>query len=453
MLLEKYRWGIGLVALAILLSFLPPVKGSGELRIPLAGYAAAFFWLLGLSVLAGVLFPLAAKVGDWLKNSAELKYACSQFRKASGRHRLTVAGLLVAIGMAAGMGILVKSFEQTLTSWIDYLLKADLYVATAGAANAENLNRISEETWRKITGYESVDGVDTLRRYTIQIEGKNTFLAGATYNENSDRRLRLIWVEEPENPHPDSLKELGPNDVVPIWVSESFTRRFGWGKGTQANVPIQGKDRQFSVLGVYADYGSETGTILMDRRITAEWFGDQAINNLAIYLKKEADAERILQRIESDFPALVTRTNSNLRSESLKVFHQTFAVTYALEAIAVFVAVAGLGMALVGLLLDRRQELVTLKEIGFTRLRIATATMWEGLGLGVIGAIGGVVLSLALGHLLVYVINRQSFGWTLSYHVPVASILGLCLLTLLTAAVVAFSVGWFGAKLKGEQEG
>ena len=99
-------------------------------------------------------------------------------------------------------------------------------------------------------------------------------------------------------------------------------------------------------------------------------------------------------------------------------FRQTFRVTYALEGIAVLIAVAGLGLAMTGLLLERKDELRTLKEIGLTRNRIARAAMWEGFGLSLAGAGGGIVLSLVLGYLLVYVINLQSFGWTLDLTIP-----------------------------------
>ena len=170
-------------------------------------------------------------------------------------------------------------------------------------------------------------------------------------------------------------------------------------------------------------------------------------------MNQGTDPETARTAFKKEFPNLVIRTNEKLRNESLTIFHRTFSVTYALEAIAIFVAVAGLGMALAGLLIDRKSELTTLKEIGFTRRQIATATLWEGLGLGIVGTLGGLILSLALGHLLIFVVNRQSFGWTLDYQIPLMSLLSLGALTIATSGIVAFCVGWFGAKLRREQEG
>jgi putative ABC transport system permease protein len=449
-ILRKPWIGVGLVVLAIGLSLLPPIHGEGELRIPLAGYGSALSWLLGLSILAGLLFPLVRRVLAFFGGTnVSAKYAASQFRNPEGRHRLTAAGLLVAVGMAAGMAILVSSFEHTLTSWIQNLLKADLYVATAGTANISNENRILPDTWAAIEAHPDVEGVDLLRKMLVRIDGRETWLAGANYNQKSDRRLRLIWVTEPEDADAEHLKRPLAAGAIPVWVSETFARRF---PGETIVLPINGEDVLARVMGVYADYGNERGTVLVHRSWIVRWFNDRSVNSVAVYLKPGEDAEMIRGEFASQFPYLVTRSNRTLREESITIFHQTFSVTYALEAIAIFVAVAGLGMALAGLLIERRPELRTLREIGFSRRQIASATMWEGLGLGLVGTVGGVLLGLALGHLLIFVVNKQSFGWTLSYHVPVLLIGAIVLLTLLTAMLVAFCVGRYGSKLRAEQE-
>jgi putative ABC transport system permease protein len=148
----------------------------------------------------------------------------------------------------------------------------------------------------------------------------------------------------------------------------------------------------------------------------------------------------------------MARTNEKLRTESIRIFHQTFAVTYALEAIAVIIAVSGLGLALAGLLLERRNELATLRALGATRRGIALASMWEGFGLALVGLAGGYVLSFFLGWVLIHVINPQSFGWTLSYRVPWISFAALAVVTLATAALVSWTVGYRNANLKSDRE-
>ncbi len=447
--LLRMPWlGVVFTLLAAGLSLLPPlVTGAGHI-IPLGGYLAALLFLAGLSILAGLLFrPLCRllRLGD---SSPLRTYAASQFRQPEGRHRLAAAGLLAAFGMSAAMGILVASFENTLTAWIRQLLKADVYIAAAGADSVSSGDRISEEVWRAIGSREGVDGLDRIRVYPVTISGQEAWLAGSHYNR-SDRRLRLIWLNRPADTGADALEKAGDDDF-PCWINEPFSRKFGANRGDRFPVPTPAGPRTVRVAGVYADYGSERGTVIVAQRFTREWFDDTSVNNLAVFLEPGVDAERWINAFREDHPGLVARTNRKLREDALALFRQTFRVTYALEAIAVVVAVAGLGLAMVGLLLDRKAELSTLRELGWSRRQIAAAAAWEGLGLSLVGALGGLVLALILGLLLVYVINRQSFGWTLDLAVPWLSFAGLVAALLATGAVVSWFVGNRIANLRSD---
>ncbi len=450
-LLRRWPLGLGFLVIAGVLAYLPPVVLPGGTVVPLGGYLAAMALVLSASILMGLLFrPVARLLG--LGNTDPMRrYAGSQLRRPEGRHRLTAAGLSVAIGMSAAMAILVASFETTLTSWIQQLLKADLYVAAAGTSSVANSNFISARSWKRIELMPGVAGADKLRRYTISLEGKDVFLGGAEYNDDAERFLQLIWIVRPPHTGPDALA-VSDNGETPAWVSESFARRFGVSPGDEMELPTPAGKKSVRISGVYAEYGNETGTILVGRDQTSRWFADESLSNMAIYVEEGADVERLLEAIRVEFPGLVARTNERLRSESIRIFHQTFAVTYALEAIAVIIAVTGLGLALAGLLLERRQELATLRSLGATRRAIARASLWEGMGLALIGLAGGYVLSLLLGWILIHVINPQSFGWTLQYRVPWASFAALAAVTLISAGLVSWWVGYRNATLRSDRE-
>jgi len=448
-LLRNIPLGAGLVVVALACSQVPPVRTGAGVTIPLGGYAAALFFVLGASILLGLLFrPLAlclrGRGGDPLRS-----YAASQFRRPEGRHRLTAAGLAVAIGMSAAMGILVSSFESTLTGWIRQMLKADLYVSGVGTSSIANVSILPEETWRAVAGREGVAGVDVLRRYDIVLDGRDTFLAGVAYQDDPERYLRLMWLDPPAD---DGPRALLPTDdsPVPTWVNESFTRHSGQRKGDVIELPTPEGPKRAIIAGVYADYATETGAVLVARELTSEWFGDDDVSQMSVYVEDGVDVERIRDEMRADFPALSVRTNERLREESLRIFHQTFSVTYALEAIAVIIAVTGLGLALAGLLLERVHELTTLKSLGATRKGIAAATAWEGFGLALTGLVSGFLLSLALGWVLIDVINPQCFGWTLDYAIPWWSLAALAVLTATVAAAVAWVVGFRNANLRSD---
>lgn len=441
--LGRYPLGIAFVILAVVAAWLPPLPFSGHRFFPLGGYLAALAAVLAAAILLNGLFrPIGALLRRWGDHPMR-RYAASRFLRVSGRHRLTAAGLSAAIGMSAAMALLVASFEHTLTSWIGQLLKADLYVAAPGASSVVNESLIAESDWKRIVALPGVAGADLLQRQEIEYAGRPVLLGGTSYNSDPDRRLELIWIEAPEK---DELTEGS------AWVSEPFSRRFKIHRGDRIEVPVPGGTRNLEVGAVYADYGNESGTILVRREDTVAWFGERGATNLALYLDPGVDPEAVLARIREDFPFFVARTNGNLRAESIRIFRQTFAATYALEGIAVIVAVAGLGLALAGLFLERRNELATLRSLGATRSEIASAALWEGLGIGLAGLLGGLIVSFYLGWILVGVINPQSFGWSLRYRIPWEGLALLSAGTLATAALVSWWVGWRTANLQSDRE-
>ena len=152
------------------------------------------------------------------------------------------------------------------------------------------------------------------------------------------------------------------------------------------------------------------------------------------------------------YPGLSIFTNAKLRDEVLRVFRQTFSITYALEVIGIAVAMTGLALTLISVLLDRRDELTTLRALGFRRQQIALAASVEGLAVSTCAVVTGLGLSLALGWLLIFVINKQSFGWTLSAALPVWPLLGLGAAVMATGWIVSYAVGLWGADLPADRE-
>ena len=235
-------------------------------------------------------------------------------------------------------------------------------------------------------------------------------------------------------------------------MSETFTARFNVGRGDRVAVPTPDGAKTVVIAGVFADYGNERGSILIDRRHVAAWFSDDTVTNVSLFVKPGVDPDTLRAELALRYPGLSLFTNARLRGEVLRIFRQTFSITYALEVIGVIVAVTGLGLTLVSVLLDRRDELTTLRALGFRRQEIALAASVEGLAVSFCAVLGGLVLSLALGWLLIHVINKQSFGWTLSYALPWPQLLGLALAVGLTGWIVSYCVGLWGADLPADQE-
>jgi len=179
----------------------------------------------------------------------------------------------------------------------------------------------------------------------------------------------------------------------------------------------------FEIAAVYYDYSNDRGVLMMDRATFARHFGDATPSGLTVYLKEGRDPDearlRLLRDIGSEHRVFIN-TNRSLRTEVLRIFDSTFAITYALEVIAILVAILGISGTLVTLILEREHEFTILRLIGTKRSQVRRMVIGEAVLIGAISQGLGLVVGLALSLVLIYVINVQSFGWTIQFHLPVA---------------------------------
>jgi putative ABC transport system permease protein len=227
-------------------------------------------------------------------------------------------------------------------------------------------------------------------------------------------------------------------DADEVVASESFAVRFGRDVGDVIWLDTVGGKAPFRIAAVYYDYSSDRGVIVMDRRTFQRHFGEQRPESLAVYLRDGADAEQVRADLLAGFGErrrLVVRTNAALRSAVLEVFDSTFAITYALEVIAIIVAMLGVAGTLLTLIVDRRRELVMLRLVGAGRAQVRRVVILEAVMIGAVSQAIGVAVGLGLSLILIDVINLQSFGWTLQFHLPVEFLLQTTALVVGTTAL------------------
>ena len=446
--LNKPFWGVAFGISGWVAASLPPFQDTNG-WIPVGGYGAALLWVVaatliapaGLRWIAPILRPMTGA-------HAVLMYAFSQLRRPTGRHQLSVAALTVAVGMAGGMTFMIHSFESTMVQWISSSLKADLYIACQGVGSISSQNRMSKETWHAISDYPEVEKAEVGQIFPIEYQGRKTYLTGMPVRNPQDWEYAM-WIEAP------ALKgsTMMESDLPLAAVNESFQTRFDVHPGDQIKLPTPSGYKEVRIAGVFAEYGNEHGTVAVDREAVSHWFQDERAVNIALHLKSGASPDEVRNKILSRHAGVTIRTNRVLREEVLEIFHQTFSVTYVLQWIAVTVAIAGLTMAMITSLMERQLEFQVMKNLGMTRFRMALATGMEGLACAWTGFGFGIILSLCLGWLLVTVINKQAFGWTLQSDIPwwdhVRLFVALSLVTLATTIPVGW---WVSAKRMHKEE-
>jgi putative ABC transport system permease protein len=429
--------GAALMLAALLLAQLGAWRFSGGTRVPLAGYAAALTWLLGTGLAAGWILPQLAR---WRPDRVTPRLGLSHLRRPTVRHRFAVAALASAVAMTAGMAMMVASFDHTMRGWITRTLQADLYISSAGAQSASSTNQISLATAQKIGTRPEVARLAVVHARSITLKAMPTMLLGI---DGAFAREHDVygWAEAP-------AREDWWSDNGAI-INESFAERFEVSVGDEVELPGGHRVR---VAAIHSDYGNERGSISISEALFTSWFGGEKVWRIGLMLKPGTDADSVAQKLMEEHPGLTVFTNAHLRREALRIFRQTFSVTYALEVIGVVVAVAGLGLALASLLLERRADLSTLRSMGLTGGQIARVSAWEGAGVALAGTVMGLLSGVWLGWLLIYRVNKQCFGWTLSFAMPWLQLVVLLIAVVFVGAVVSAMVGKWAAKMKWEEQ-
>ena len=420
-----------LAATAVAAARVPAVDGK-----PLFGYLAAIL-LIGASSLAtpALVHRCMAHTSAALNRlmGVEALLAARSLGGSLRRTSVLVGALSTAIAMMTSVGIMVGSFRQTVITWMDNELPADLYLRPAGNPAADRHPTIDPDLAGRITQVPGVEGVGRFRAYEIEYQGLPVTLAGAEFNAQRPREFsNFLSGRSPGR----VIEEMKTGDSV--IVSEPFTYKHHVRAGDRITLPVGGRLVTFRIVDVFYDYGNERGYILLDRATMLKYLPDPAPSNLAVYLAPGADLEgarRAIQRIAANQDVLIF-SNREIRREGVRIFDQTFAITYALEAVAVFVAVMGIAGALMSIVIDRRREFGLLRILGATSTQVRKLILVEAGFIGILANIAGLALGLALSLVLIFVINKQSFGWTIQFHWPVG-ILAAALSVVYVATVLA----------------
>jgi len=318
------------------------------------------------------------------------------------------------------VSIMVGSFRQTVIYWLGGTLKADLFVQPALLHSSVGEARIDPEAAAAIRGDPAVAATGWLQ--TRQVPYDNTMIRLGVTDVPTILRQQVVMFKAPADAPATVLRGLQRDEVL---VSESFSLRFGKQPGDVLAVPTPAGRRPLTVAAVYYDYANNEGTILLDGRTFARTFGEDdpqlSPSNLSVYLRVGADPDAVRDRLAATIgrrQALYISTNANVRREALRVFDSTFAITYALELIALVVAGLGVVSTLITLIYQRQREIAVMSLTGATPPQIRRMVTIEALLLGVASQVVGLAVGLVLALVLIYVINVQSFGWTIQVHLP-----------------------------------
>ncbi|HEY1240569.1 MAG TPA: FtsX-like permease family protein [Bryobacteraceae bacterium] len=414
-------WSIVLAVLAALASRVEAIDGK-----PVGGYVAALLAVGSAALSSPAVVLLVNWLTRWIvRRRVESLLAGRSLAASLSRTSVVVAALSTAIAMMASVGIMVASFRETVTLWLDVQLRADLYVAPAGRIAAGEYPPLPPAAADILNSTAGAEAVDFFHALEFHYRGERATLgAGNLEIVRRFGRLRFLPGEDRDS----ILRSLPGHDRA--IVSEPFANKFSIQTGDRLTLPIGPRDVTVTVAGVYYEYSSSQGFVLLDRSTLLKYLPGQPATNAAIYLKPGVDAaaaQHELQRRTAGL-GISIGLNQSLRRNAIVIFDRTFAITWALEAVAIVVAMLGAANSLLALVLDRRRELGLLRYLGASSRQVRGMILVEAGFLGLLATLVGLALGFALSLLLIFVVNKQSFGWTIQFHPPVDLLAGALLM-------------------------
>lgn len=410
-----------------LVSQLPPIGG-----IAVAGYIAVLLVIAGFSLLAPAIVRATSRA---FKPLLERTFgvigtlAAASLPASLRRTSVASAALSLATGMMVAVALMVGSFRETVRIWVNQTVSSDLWLRPAKGFSNADVALFRPEVADEAEKLPFVAAVDRARGRSV-LYGDTLVTVGSGEFEVAAQRGDLPMVS-PRSATSALRNAIRTNGVM---VSESFAVKFDKHVGDFVELP----DARLPITGIYRDYSNDRGVIVMDRALYVRTFHDPLINTIVVYLKPGVDrdaARRALERTFGPKHHAFVVTNAEIKTEVMRIFDQTFTITYALLGVAIVVAVLGIVNTLSALILERTRELALLRVGGVSSRELTTMIVLESTLLGVASTAAGLVMGYALSWILIYVINKQSFGWTIDFHTPAALIAASLAVTLLSSAL------------------
>ncbi len=422
--------GVGLLAIGAVLLLVPGVGLA-------ASFVGLFLLLLGFALLTpaatmaliALLTPLAGLVFGQLGRIGGRGVVAALSRTA-----VAISALMIAVSVIVGVDVMVRSFRGTVESWLQYSLPADLYLSS-GSAPTGALDGVrpgfDAAFVERLSAIDGIAAMSTLRQTTARSGADQT---------------RLIAVDLDAESFDSFAFKAGESAAIwprfdrgeAVIVSEPYASRTGLGPGDEITLGTPFGERAWPVAGVYYDYASELGAVTMARRQYVEIWNDDSVTAISIRAAPGADVDALTDEIRAagGERRLLIRSNQAIRAESLRVFDRTFLITGTLRLLATLVAFVGVLSALMALQFERSRELGVLRAQGLTPGQLwGLVTSQTGL-MGLTAGLLALPVGIATAAVMIYVINRRSFGWTLEMELSPEPLLS-ALAVAIGAALIA----------------
>jgi len=410
------KLGVGVLGLSFLVILAP----SRQVWVGLLGL---FLVVIGLALMSPaitvVIASLLQRLGP-VRRHLVARLALRGVTASLSRTGVAVAALMLAVAHTIGIGVMVGSFRQSVDDWLSTLLRADYYLSIPASPAEGGRALLTTAAVPELARIPGVDGVSYIRHVGMVTERGVEAVRAYALNAPAREGFRFLDRLSPGT----FWQRFDTRDVV--MVSEPYAYHHQVGLGDRLALPTREGEREFEVIGIYQDYTRDRGTIAMSRATYDRSWDDSRVDGVGLYTGPGFDLQtlqRRLTRLAGATTGIQVVSNRAILEKSLRVFDRTFTITEVLRLLAGVIAFIGVLSALLAIQLERGRELGILKAIGVTPGQIRSLVLGETAVMGAAAGLLAIPASVVMSMLLIYVVDRRSFGWTMDLALTPGEIL------------------------------
>jgi len=432
-----------LVLVSLSLALGAGVAVSASTHSLLAGFVALFLLLLSVAAVTPAALRALAHGGAWLvaHTSTVARLALADIATSLSRTGVAIAALGMALAAMIGVAIMVGSFRESLRQWLLESMRADIYVSAPGVSDSLE-RRLDPQVIAALLAVPGIRAHSEGRRVTVDSASGPLDLNAVSLVPASYAGFHFT--------RGDPTRAWAQFRAGAILISEPLAWRLSLAPDDRLSLDTAAGPRAFTVAGVYREYGNDRGEVLMDLREYRQWWSDDGIAALGIYLApgvSSAAAAGALRAAAHGRQALLIRSNADIRELSMRIFERTFVITRVLYWLAAGVAAVGLVSALLAWELERARELALLRSLGLTPAGTALLVMGQTAFMGVAALLAAIPAGLLTALTLTDVINRRAFGWQIGLHLGAEQFTNALWLALAAALAAGVYPAWRSARL------
>lgn len=353
------------------------------------------------------------------------------------RTYIAIAALALAVAATIGVGTMISSFRNTVINWLEAILNSDIFISAPSLISRRNDTVLSDEILNRIKSIDGVKDINFYREIEIFQGGKRYHIIATKLSERSYSGFRF------KEGNPDEVWNLFENGE--IFLSEPFAYKYDLTVGSMLKLKTDYGDKDFRVAGIYYDYASDQGLIAISYDHFKKYWKTEGVSGISVFVDDGYSINTVkekIQSLETNGQQLLVRTYKFLRDSSIEIFDRTFLIAKVLQILSVIVAFIGILSSLMSLQLERRRELGILRANGLLPSQLFKIVNLQTLLMGFIAGILALPLGNILAAILIYIINKRSFGWTIQFEIYPSIMIEALIISLAAAFLAGIYPGY-----------